>query len=149
MCSEDFFSGFRGFERDDGASLTDEFNRLAISRNWKVEGKRYRKNRAACFASEFDHLYRTDGSKIAGWQRLCSDVGIAPCPSTITGCKKALKTVCVNIYDLVDARASGTEVKLFPSKAALRRYSIDENKIFPRKAAKKDGFLHGVLIHMF
>lgn len=55
----------------------------------------------------------------------------------------------MNIYDLVDARASGTEVKLFPSKAALRKYSIDENKIFPRKAAKKDGFLHGVLIHMF
>lgn len=54
----------------------------------------------------------------------------------------------MNIYDLVDARASGTEVKLFPSKAALRRYSIDEDKIFPRKVAKEDGFLHGVLIHM-
>lgn len=61
MYSEDFFSGFRGFERNHGASLTDEFNRLAISRNWKVGGKRYRKNRAECFASEFDHLYRTDG----------------------------------------------------------------------------------------
>ena len=55
----------------------------------------------------------------------------------------------MNIYDLVDARTSGTEVRLFPSKAALRRYSIDEKKIFPKKAAKKDGFLHGVLIHMF
>lgn len=96
MCSEDFFSGFRGFERDQGASLTDEFNRLAISRNWKVGGKRYRKNRAECFASEFDHLYQPDGSKIAGWQRLCSDVGIVPCPSTITGCRKVRGSVSLS-----------------------------------------------------
>ena len=96
MCSEDFFSGFGGFERDHGASLTDEFNRLAISRNWKVGGKKYRKNRAECFASEFDHLYQTDGSKIVGWQRLCLDVGIIPCPSTITACKKVSESVSLS-----------------------------------------------------
>ncbi|OCL02572.1 hypothetical protein AOQ84DRAFT_304476 [Glonium stellatum] len=149
MSSKGFFSSFREFEREPGASLTEEFERLAISRNWKVGGKKYRKNRGKCFASEFDRLYGTDGSKIAGWQRLCLDVGIDPCPGSITACRKALKAVNVNIYDLVDARARSTEVRLFPSKAALRDYSIGEDKIFPKKAAKKDGFLHGLLIHMF
>lgn len=111
----------------------------------------------------------TPATGLLARQALCEDVHISPIPPSITQSKKvgsssrhldvrsltarrtvqALSHVAVNHVDLVDYRRTGKPVKLFPSKTALRRYSIRQEKIFPKWQAKEDGFLSALLIHMF
>ena len=62
---------------------------------------------------------------------------------------QALSHVAVNLVDLIDSRRTGKRVKLFPSKSALRNYSIQQRKIFPKDKAKADGFLSALLIEIF
>ena len=61
---------------------------------------------------------------------------------------QSLAKVHVNIIDLVDARRTGKPVKRFQSVAALRNYTWENDKIFPKAAAKADGFLKALLRHI-
>ncbi len=56
-----------------------------------------------------------------------------------------LGTVYVNVVDLIDSRREGTQVRRFPSMAALQRYTTEESRGFPRVAAKRDGFLYALM----
>ena len=163
-----FFSQYPEFDHDPTAPLVREFQRLSLQRGWKADGKKYRQSRQNCFAQEFEYHYGQASNKLAGWQTLCEDVYISPIPSSINQCKKvgrsshhgdrpltargnpqALSHVAVNLVDLIDSRRTGKRVKLFPSKAALRNYSIQQRKIFPKHKAKADGFLSALLIEIF
>ncbi|KAI9835323.1 MAG: hypothetical protein M1819_002467 [Sarea resinae] len=144
-----FFETFAKFEPDPTASLEDEFKRLALQRNWVPGKKAFRKNRALCYSAEFATHYGSDASKLETWQGLCREVQIKEIPASIKKCKKVLKSVNVNLVDLVNCRRTGAPVQLFPSRTALREYSMENDKIFPRKAAKADGFIKALLIVMF
>ncbi|KAF2421829.1 hypothetical protein EJ08DRAFT_653318 [Tothia fuscella] len=85
-------------------------------------------------------------SKLEGWQKLCADVAISPVPASITQCKKALTTVYVNIFDLIEARNSNScPPQLFRSLNALRNYSRKNHKVYSRINAKEDGFTRALL----
>jgi hypothetical protein len=58
-------------------------------------------------------------------------------------------TIWVNIFDLVDAKRTGTPVKKHASAEALRKYTKKTKKIFPRKAAKENRFLKVLLVELF
>jgi hypothetical protein len=61
--------------------------------------------------------------------------------------KQALKRkVWVNIVDLVDCRRTGTKVKRHETEEALRDYTVQTRRMFPREEAKKNGFLAALLI---
>lgn len=62
---------------------------------------------------------------------------------------KALKKSHVNIVDLIDCRRTGTPVQTFPTFAALRNYTVNTGKVFPKKAAKQDGFIKALLREIF
>ncbi|PBP15552.1 hypothetical protein BUE80_DR013717 [Diplocarpon rosae] len=99
--------------------------------------------------NEFNR-YFGDESKLANWVRLCRDVGIQEDLKSITKCRLALKKVWVNIYDLIDAiNNKKTPPRLFKSQAALSRYTIKSNKIFPKKKAKEGGPVRALLAHIF
>lgn len=149
MPPDSFFSQYAEFDHDPTAPLVLEFQRLSLQRGWKAGGKTYRRNRQECLTQEFDHHYGHASDKLAGWQALCADVHISPAPSSINQCKKALSRTAVNLVDLIDSRRTGERVKVFPSRTALRNYSIKQNKIFPKKKAKADGFLCALLIEIF
>jgi hypothetical protein len=51
--------------------------------------------------------------------------------------------------DLIDHRRTGIKLRLHKSAKALRRYSHNEEKLYPLKAAKANGFLAALLIQMF
>jgi hypothetical protein len=54
----------------------------------------------------------------------------------------------VNLWDLIDARRAGTVVRKFPNLNALRKYTQEHGRIFPKRAAKDDGFLKDLLRKM-
>lgn len=149
MSSDGFFSQYPEFDHDPTAPLVAEFQRLSLQRGWKAGGKKYRQSRQKCFAQEFEHHYGHASDKLAGWQALCADLYVSPTPSSIKQCKKALSRISVNLVDLVDSHRTGEKVKLFPSKNALRNYSINHNKIFSKRQAKADGYVCALLIQMF
>lgn len=55
----------------------------------------------------------------------------------------------VNIFDLIDSRRTGATVQRFPNQAALKKYTRETQKIFPKQAAKADGFLKELLRKIF
>ncbi|KAJ5215245.1 uncharacterized protein N7498_001652, partial [Penicillium cinerascens] len=97
------------------------------------------------FASEFNIHYGSNATKLENWQVLCFELGICHSIESISKCRKALGSVHVNLVNLVDSRRTGQKVEQFPSVAALRKYTREMNKIFPRSAAKEDGFLKALL----
>ncbi|KAK4461855.1 hypothetical protein QBC42DRAFT_269091 [Cladorrhinum samala] len=75
------------------------------------------------------------------WQRLCDDIGLEGDFESITKCRKAIKSVYVNIYDLLDAVKKGEHPQHFPDLETLIYYSFggDEDgckKIYPKRHVK-------------
>jgi len=70
-------------------------------------------------------------------------------PDSIKKCKEVLRSIWVNIYDLIDAKRTGQPVKKHATVDALRKYSKKSKKIFPKKAAKENRFLKVLLVEMF
>ena len=62
---------------------------------------------------------------------------------------QALHSVYVNIYDLIDAKASGTRVRTFSNRQQLATYSIKNNKIYPKRKAKEGGPVKLLLREIF
>ncbi|KAL3419064.1 hypothetical protein PVAG01_09285 [Phlyctema vagabunda] len=93
-------------------------------------------------------VYFGDEGKLENWQRLCRDPGLHGEFTSLTRCRKALRTVCVNIWDLLDAIQAGTAVPRFPNKHALAQYTIEEERFYPKKQAKKQGPVKDLLKHI-
>jgi hypothetical protein len=146
-----YWNKFPNFTHNSHAPLLAEFSRLANLRGWAPGSKKYHKEHGRCLLSEFTFHYGDNEERLAGWQALCYEVKMRTVPDTITQCRKALKRVHVNIVDLIDARRTSRSAKKFPSRNALRQYtfSFEIPKFFPKKAAKRNGFLTALLIDMY
>jgi hypothetical protein len=62
---------------------------------------------------------------------------------------QALKGIWVNIYDFLDAKAEGMQVRRFKSQRALAAYTVKSEKIYPKKKAKEGGPIKILLAHIF
>ncbi|KMU92519.1 hypothetical protein CIHG_10263 [Coccidioides immitis H538.4] len=144
-----FYSRFPGFQPNPSASAIDEFARLARHMNWNLRSKVYRTEWARFSALEFAKHYGVETSSLEKWQSLCRELDISKPTESITKCKKALASVHVNIFDLIDSRRTGAPITKFTNVRALRRYTKQSGKIFPRGAAKRDGFLSALLREIF
>ncbi|MCJ1254184.1 hypothetical protein MMC24_001998 [Lignoscripta atroalba] len=146
-----YFDAYEGFTPKPHETVEKEFNRLANIRGWIAGTKKYHQEHRRCLYSEFDtHVGMiVVDDNLNSWQSLCLEVGVSTIPGSITQCKKALKKVHVNLVDLIDSRRRGLEVKSFPSYQALRTYTIEQNKFFPKARAKRDGVLKILLKEIF
>lgn len=160
-----YWDAYPNFVHNATAPLRQEFDLLAAQRGWGEQ--KYQKEWKRCGMEEFSHYFGRDDNRLAGWQAMCAFVRVNEVPDSITKCKQVGsiqlsaggddlttaqvlgKTVWVNIFDLVDAKRTGKPVKKHPSAKALRRYSKEEEKIFPLKKAKENPFLNVLLIQMF
>ncbi|KAJ5184207.1 hypothetical protein N7492_001823 [Penicillium capsulatum] len=154
MESQSYFARFPAFQIAATTPAIAEFNRLANQMNWREGSKRYKRERSKFFESEFGIQFGTDASNLANWQALCLELEIKSPIQSISQCRKlnifkALAKVHVNLVDIVDSRRTGKKVKFFASPKALRKYTIETEKIFPKSAAKKDGFLKSLLRGIF
>lgn len=64
---------------------------------------------------------------------------------------QVLKSVNVNLVDLINRRETGEPRILpkFPNRQALRKYTLGNGKVFPKRAAKQDGFIKVLLREIF
>ncbi|KZP17202.1 hypothetical protein FIBSPDRAFT_973907 [Athelia psychrophila] len=136
------------FIRDSQAGFAAEFARLAAQKRWNPRSKAWRRERIRCYSQEFEALYGAS-DKLEGWVLLCAEVGAKEIPASKTQAKKILNRTWVNLVDLMECRATANPVFTHRSRNALRDYTIEEDKIFPKKAAKNNGFLSVLLIHVF
>ncbi|KAF2133501.1 hypothetical protein P153DRAFT_393319 [Dothidotthia symphoricarpi CBS 119687] len=136
-----YFVEFDGFQPDPEADFVKEFHRLAIHEHWSKKEKKIRRVEA-----EFALHYGTDVSKLEKWQDLCRDLKIKHVPGSITKCKKAIKSVHVNIFDFIEHRCDPQRFNLDTHKSFKNfREDMVAGKIFPLKRAKEGTFIKALL----
>lgn len=59
-----------------------------------------------------------------------------------------METVWINIYDFLEQRRNGKPARRFETETQLANYCRKTGKIFPRKLAKEEGALRGLLAHI-
>ncbi|KAF1947866.1 hypothetical protein EJ02DRAFT_449343 [Clathrospora elynae] len=144
--SSPFWSQFLGFTPTPTATFKDEFTRLANLNGWD-KNSRY-KYLVEALNTEIAFHYGIVLHKLDRWQELCKDVGVEDVPTSITKCKKALKSVFVNLFNLINHKRN-PEINIvdFKSRHALCR-NIRAGKKFPKNCAKQDGFIRVLLTKM-
>ncbi|MCJ1266101.1 hypothetical protein MMC22_005983 [Lobaria immixta] len=144
----DYFAAYPNFIPEPHLPLLENFNRLANAQGWRK--KRCHKERQIYLLGQYTiHLGEISTGKLQKWQNLCRELRVDPIPTSITKCKKVLKTnVHVNIIDLMDSRRWGTVVTTFRSRKALVEYTRSSEKTFPLRQAKKDELLEILLRHI-
>ncbi|KAF7156703.1 hypothetical protein CNMCM5623_000376 [Aspergillus felis] len=140
-----FFTDFPDFKPNPDASVSDEFNRLASHRKWKVGSKTWRKMWNRCMALEYDRLLGQNLSGLQDWQQLCEELDLTGPFTSIRQCKKALSKVYVNIVDLLDCRILKKKPTKFPSLRALEKYTRETRRVFSRHLGKQDKLLRILL----
>ncbi|KAL7919485.1 hypothetical protein ACQKWADRAFT_301250 [Trichoderma austrokoningii] len=149
--SQSHFAQFEHFTPNDNASFNDEFTRLASSQNWIPGSQQYTRERTIAMRQEIKLHYfsqsqpldgtdeeLTEEEKLEGYQNLCQEVRIPPSES-IAECKRHLKKTLVNIVDLIDARRTYKEVKVWDDFEAFRDYTLQDGHMINMEEAKKDG----------
>ncbi|KAL2127115.1 hypothetical protein VTI74DRAFT_11315 [Chaetomium olivicolor] len=96
-----------------------------------------RKKRSRKIVEEFDDYFGT--GTVQDWQRLCHDIGLEGTFTSITQCRKALRRVHVNIYDLLDAVKQGRQPRRFANAQQLATYTVNSGKIYPKRYVKEMG----------
>ena len=139
---DEFFARFPEFHY----SPTEEwrqlapFNALARQQNWnkKKRNQEFRRLKRAwqeVVESEFA------GSSIFHYQSLCEDLEIDPIPNTVSECKRELRTIFVNIVDLMQYRRdgrTGRKPRRFNDVENLKEYSLSHGKYYPKESAKAE-----------
>jgi hypothetical protein len=62
---------------------------------------------------------------------------------------QVLNRTWINLVDLIECRVNGTQVSQHKSQNDLRLYIHETGKIFPKAAAKSNGFLKVLLITLY
>ncbi|RYN63049.1 hypothetical protein AA0117_g12856 [Alternaria alternata] len=141
-----FFTQYSEFPYDPKSSVAEEFYRMCDFFAWDKDCEEREQARRVfndALVIRFNGLYGTDVADIENWHKLCVALYIEPLPDTIHHCKKKIKTIHVNLVDLVDV--SRDAVELFPSLEELREYTIDSGKFFPKRSAYAGGVLKFLL----
>ncbi|KAF2133312.1 hypothetical protein P153DRAFT_282093 [Dothidotthia symphoricarpi CBS 119687] len=137
-CSPYWFR-FSGFVPNPTVTFKNEFVRLAKHQSWDEEMRRTQKVEA--LMAEVNFYYGTCMNRLESWQELCSEVRIEKIPTSITQCKKALKSVYVNLFNVIDHRRNPEfKVKVCGSYAEFVKYTRN-GRTFPRACAKQGGFI--------
>ncbi|TGJ78847.1 hypothetical protein E0Z10_g9918 [Xylaria hypoxylon] len=79
------------------------------------------------------------------WQRLMKDLGFEEEFPSKTQCRKALKTVWVNIRDFLDAVETGRPVHHFKNQYQLAAYTRKMQRFYPKKNIEKGSPLRQLL----
>ncbi|KAJ6505546.1 hypothetical protein C8R45DRAFT_861220 [Mycena sanguinolenta] len=144
-----YWNAHPDFVHNPAAPLHQEFKLLAAQCGWNRREAQYKREWERCAREEFAHHFGRDENRLAGWQAMCATVGVKEVPESIKQCKLLLRTTWINIFDLLDAKRTGRPVKKHASAKALREYTKQTGKIFPKKEAKSNQFLKAWLIKVF
>lgn len=121
----DYFKSYN-FDVKKEERLLNAFKRLSIEKGWNKNIIKKEKN---IFINIVNKTLNEKYNKLEHYQELCTNI-LNKRPNTITQCKKVLKTIYVNIWDIVDEKYT-----YFDNYKKFRKYTIN-GKIFPKDNAK-------------
>ncbi|KAK2882396.1 hypothetical protein FQN49_000399 [Arthroderma sp. PD_2] len=128
------------FRHNDNNSLRVEFGRLANRCGWTKANGRYQSFWRTCLYEEFRYhvfsIIDETESKLRNMQLLCQEF-CNETPPSITACEKRLRKVHINLNDWIDAQRRGDEPHLFRTYNALKEYTQESEKIFPKSILKR------------
>ncbi|KAI0117684.1 hypothetical protein GGR51DRAFT_499721 [Nemania sp. FL0031] len=170
--SQSYFSQVPNFVPDDRADFDEEFGRFASSQNIQPGSRAWRQERTHAIRHEVmfhysqaepdnkDNIREEDNRRLSNRERevrkhtfelqvlqnMCREVGLEPL-STIKDCREDIKGVLVNIVDYIDAKRTGSPIKVWPPHEfeAFRSYTLSDGKRIDLETAKSDGFLMPLL----
>ncbi|KAI2635291.1 hypothetical protein GGS21DRAFT_74652 [Xylaria nigripes] len=82
------------------------------------------------------------------WRRLMQDLGFEEEFASKNQCRKALKTVWVNIPDFLQAIKNGEPVHHFANQRELAVYTVTYCRFYPRRSIKKGSPLKQLLANI-
>ncbi|KAG8751877.1 hypothetical protein FRC11_008910 [Ceratobasidium sp. 423] len=146
-----------GFKYDPTKPYMEEFYRMTNHFGWDSRGteKQQQKFRAArkginkAMVHQFNEIFGKK-NKLAAWRNLCSVLDIAEIPQTRSECEEVIKSLYINICDLMDRAALGSEVQVvhFDSEEELSVYTKLTGKFFPLEEAHAGGLLRFLRRHI-
>ncbi|RMZ89912.1 hypothetical protein DV736_g2849, partial [Chaetothyriales sp. CBS 134916] len=145
---DEFFSGFHYFDYDSSAPVWEEFNRMCGEFDWTSDDYEMRVARRefkSAMVEQFNAVYGTSEEDLSAWENICRILNIDPPPTSLKGCRAVVRRTHVNLVDLVDYSRTGEAVQVFPTVAALRDYTKETKKFFPKEDAKSGGLLRFLL----
>ena len=148
---QQFFTGYPGFNYDASIPANILFRQLRQHMGWADNSPGLEQARTgfrAALVLEFNAGYGTDITDINAWHSLCTVLRVDPLPDSVSQCRKIVKRIHVNIFDLVDVRSGAlpvAQLRLFQTQRQLRKYTKRRNKIFPKGDAKAGGILKYLL----
>ena len=92
MAEQAYLNRFPTFTPNPETTLLENFAQLAISKDWDKDGRVFKKEKKAYLTALADtHIEILDragpAEKLAGFQALCTELGVSPVPTSITQCK--------------------------------------------------------------
>ncbi|KAK0192348.1 hypothetical protein F5146DRAFT_927646 [Armillaria mellea] len=134
-----FFARYPKFSYDLRKGTMAQFHDMAGQLGW---GKRIRCKALSeiqvALVRQFNEMYGGDANDLRSWKKLCEVVSRREIvPNDIDACKEVIKSVHVNIYDLVDWHpANKVPLPIHDTETALSKYTLHSDyKIFPRGIA--------------
>ncbi|CAE6411267.1 unnamed protein product [Rhizoctonia solani] len=146
-----FFEKYPSFDYDSSKPVMAEFYRMCDRFGWEKDDEdreEARDNLKDAMVHEFNAIYGTDHESLAAWQSLCRVLNLTNVPGKLRTCRRRVKSMHVNIVDLVDTPVTQVPVTHFPSEAALSTYTIKSGKYFPKENAYAGGLLRYLLRHI-
>ena len=124
----EYFNRFPEFHVREGERILNAFKRLARQEQWN-DGRRRKEK--LLFLDNMVQTLNDRLSKLEHFQALCETIfPDRDLPLSLTKCRELLKSVYINIWDLIDDKH-----QCFNSYDAFRRYTL--KRTFPRDHAKK------------
>lgn len=142
---DQFFLSFKTFEHDPSEPPAASFNRLRRHQGWRrgdADSDDAWDRYQAALESEL-RMWYDSGNSLAAWHALCRAIGVDPLPQTCEMCERAVRSIYVNIVDLIEwARAQRGHdvqpVQTFASLEDLRSYTIETKKIYHNRLENLD-----------
>ncbi|KAG8696296.1 hypothetical protein FRC11_000827, partial [Ceratobasidium sp. 423] len=141
---EAFFAKYPGFEYDPTKPCMDEFKRLKKWAGWERGSEEFEeahKGMNEALTEQFNALYGKDPNDVVALRNLCSVLELAEIPTERSACKKLIKSLFINIVDLVDQPVTNVRVGYFRTEQKLARYTREHERFYSLQAAKAGGLL--------
>ncbi|KAJ4005955.1 hypothetical protein NW752_001201 [Fusarium irregulare] len=143
---DQFFAEYPEFDYNSSNPIWTEFYRMSDSFDWDSDDEEDAKREfKAAMVKQFNDIYGTDPDNLQNWQKLCHVLNIEPVPSRLGQCRQRVRQTHVNLVDLVETGNTGMPVKVFENLEQLQRYTIKNEKFFPKYSAYHGGLLRFLL----
>jgi len=143
---DNFFARYPSFEFDNTRPVIEQFQ--AMCHHFRLDWGRVmgpngqwqdhpnhieaRKQLNHAMVLYFKATFGSDDKSVRSWNRICRCLNMHSPPYNVRKCVHAIRKLHINLVDLIDSARIEQVVKRFRSKQALKAYTYEEEKFFPK-----------------